>query len=76
LFTKVMKYAFFGELCQRWQGVKEVPRFMQVSMIVLALISLVSGLLLMPRVSEVFLRQATRVFIEGTNYAAVILGDI
>jgi len=76
LFTKVMKYAFFGEPCEPWQGAKEVPRFMQVSMMALALICSVSGLLLMPRVREVFLHQATAVFIGGTNYAAVILGEL
>lgn len=75
LFTKVMKYAFFGELSESWQEVKEVPRLMQVSMIALALICSVSGLLLMPRISEVFLQQAAAVYIEGTRYAAVIVGD-
>ena len=76
LFVTVFKDVFLGEPQHAWQGVKEVPGRMQVSMIVLALLSMVSGLLLLPDVKDAFLRPATAIFLEGTHYAQVILGDI
>jgi multicomponent Na+:H+ antiporter subunit D len=76
LFVTVFKAVFLSEPKHVWQEVKEVPGRMQVSMIVLALISMVSGLLLLPDVKEAFLRPATAIFLEGTHYAQVILGDI
>ena len=75
-FTKVMKYAFFGEPRPCWQGVREVPGFMQGSMMALALICVLSGVLLMPGLREAFLDAATAIFIDGTRYAEVILKDI
>jgi hypothetical protein len=49
---------------------------MQASMLGLALLSMVSGLLLLPDVKEAFLRPAAAIFSEGTHYAQVILGNI
>lgn len=72
MLMKVMQQAFFGELRQRWQSVKEVPGLMQTSMIALALLCTVSGLLLIPSIQEVFLKPATAVFTNGTSYAEVI----
>ena len=76
LFVTVFKDAFLGEPQQVWQGVKEVPGFMQVSMMVLALLSMVSGMLLLPDVKKAFLDPAAAIFSEGTHYAQVILGNI
>jgi len=76
LFVKVFKDVFLGEPQHVWREVKEVPWRMQVSMIVLALLSMVSGLLLLPDVKDAFLRPATAIFLQGTHYAQVILGDI
>jgi multicomponent Na+:H+ antiporter subunit D len=76
LFVRVLKDVFLGEPQHVWREVKEVPWRMQVSMIVLALLSMVSGLLLLPDVKDAFLRPATAIFLEGTHYAQVILGDI
>jgi multicomponent Na+:H+ antiporter subunit D len=76
MLMKVMKHAFFGELSQRWQGVVEVPWLMQTSMMALALLCLLSGLLLIPAFREGFLQQATAIFTDGINYAGALRGDV
>lgn len=76
LFATVLKDAFLGEPRQAWQGIKEVPWLMRASMIALALICVLSGLLLLPDVKEAFLRPATASFMEGANYAQVLVGSI
>ena len=45
-------------------------------MMVLALLSMVSGMLLLPDVKKAFLDPAAAIFSEGTHYAQVILGNI
>jgi len=75
-FTKVMKYAYYGSLREKWNRVKEVPVFMKLAMIVLALICLAGGALLLPGINEAFLQPATEVLLEGSNYAAVALKGI
>jgi hypothetical protein len=49
---------------------------MQASMLALALICVLSGLLLLPSLKEAFLQPATAIFVEGSNYAQVILGKL
>ena len=75
-FTKVMKYAFFGELRTRWSGIKEVPFFMKIAMVILALICVVGGVLLIFNINEVFLKPASDVLLEGTKYADIIFKGI
>ncbi|MDP2945428.1 MAG: monovalent cation/H+ antiporter subunit D family protein [Atribacterota bacterium] len=75
-FTKVMKYAFFGELRKRWSEVKEVPFFMKIAMVILALICVVGGVLLIPNINEVFLKPASDVLLEGTKYADIVFKGI
>jgi multicomponent Na+:H+ antiporter subunit D len=75
-FMKVMKYAFFGTLKEKWVKVKEVPSFMKLSMVVLALICLAGGILLLPGINEAFLQRAQEVISEGTKYAAAVLKGI
>lgn len=75
-FTKVMKYAFFGELRKRWSEVKEVPFFMKIAMVILALICVVGGALLIPNINEVFLKPASDVLLEGTKYADIVFKGI
>ena len=75
-FTKVMKYAFFGELRNRWSEVKEVPFFMKIAMVILALICVVGGVLLIFNINEVFLKPASDVLLEGTKYADIIFKGI
>ena len=73
-FTKVMKYAFFGNLAEKWKQIKEVPFLMKLSMSLLALICLAGGLLLIPRLTEMFLYPATKVLDEGLKSMTMLLG--
>jgi len=75
-FTKVMKYAFFGELRTRWSGIKEVPFFMKIAMVALAIICVIGGVLLIPNVNQIFLKPASDVLLEGTKYADIIFKGI
>ena len=75
-FMKVMKYAFFGKLRDKWNKVEEVPVFMKFAMIILALICVVGGVLLIPNINEVFLKPASDVLLEGTKYADIIFKGI
>ena len=75
-FTKVMKYAFFGSLKEKWNKIKEVPIFMRISMATLACICLVGGVLLISSMKEVFLNSASSVISEGTSYASLVLKNI
>jgi len=72
-FTKVMKYAFFGTLKKRWENIKEVPVFMQISLVILTLICIAGGILALPALKTVFLDKAAGVILEGVNYAKVVL---
>ncbi len=49
---------------------------MKLSMIILAAICLVGGLLLLPEVNEVFLGKASNAISEGVNYGIMVLKDI
>jgi multicomponent Na+:H+ antiporter subunit D len=75
-FLKVIKGVFSGDLPRRWQGIEEVPGFMQISMLVLAVMCLVGGILLLPDFRVLFLDQATAIFMDGINYSELILGKI
>jgi len=56
-FTKVQKFAFFGEN-KNWKDVKEAPFFMCFAMVFLALLCLLTSLLLLPHFKEAFLLPA------------------
>ncbi len=75
-FMKVMKYAFFGKLRDKWNKVEEVPVFMKLAMVILALICVVGGVLLIYNINEVFLKPASDVLLEGTKYANIIFKGI
>ncbi len=75
-FMKVMKYAFFGKLKEKWNKVEEVPIYMKLAMIILALICVVGGVLLIHNISEFFLKPATDVLLEGTKYADIVFKGI
>ncbi|MCK4255755.1 NADH/ubiquinone/plastoquinone (complex I), partial [candidate division WOR-3 bacterium] len=72
-FMKVQRYAFFGPLNEKWKGIKEVPGFMRVSMVLLAILCIGMGLLLLPQVREVLLNPAVEVLENGIEYAKTIL---
>lgn len=75
-FLKIQKYAFFGQLRDRWKNLKEVPVFMCVSMIGLALICLFLGLALLPGLREMFLLPAANAVLGGTKYAANVFASV
>lgn len=72
-FMKVQKYAFFGKLNEKYQGLKEVPLSMKFSMVGLAVICLAGGLLLLPAL-RFFINDAVNVLLEGSRYTAAVLG--
>ncbi|UCB56409.1 MAG: monovalent cation/H+ antiporter subunit D family protein [Candidatus Omnitrophota bacterium] len=67
MYMKVMKYAFFGNLKETLIGIKEVPRFMKLSMAVLAVICIVGGILFISAINEVFLQKASNVLLGGVR---------
>ena len=75
-FTKVMKYAFMGNLREKWNQIKEVPFFMKLSMGVLAFICIVGGVLGLHSVREVFLQLATKTILEGVKYAEIVFQSL
>jgi multicomponent Na+:H+ antiporter subunit D len=75
-FMKVMKYAYYGKLKEKLVKIKEVPVFMKLGMIFLALICVGGGLLLVPEVSKFFLKSATDILTEGTSYATVVFKGV
>ncbi|MBU0548385.1 MAG: NADH/ubiquinone/plastoquinone (complex I) [Candidatus Omnitrophica bacterium] len=74
-FMKVQKYAFFGKLNQKWQNIKEVPWTMWLSMIVLAIICVVGGLLIIP-LFRPFLQSAVNVLLLGTGYKEAVFAAL
>ena len=74
-FMKVQKYAFFGKLNEKWKNIKEVPLTMRFSMVVLAVICLISGLLLTPLFRS-FLESGVNVLLLGNGYKDVVFGAL
>ena len=72
-FLKVIRYAFSGKLKKPLEAVKEVPIFMKLSMIILAVICLVGGLLFFPGIREPFLLKASGTLLAGKMYAINII---
>ncbi|RKY33322.1 MAG: NADH/ubiquinone/plastoquinone (complex I), partial [Candidatus Omnitrophota bacterium] len=64
-FMKVQKYAFFGK--SSLKDIKEVPGIMRLSMIILAVICLMGGLLILPQLKG-FLQSAVDVLVSGNAY--------
>ena len=75
-FMKVMKYAFFGKLREKWNKVEEDPVFMKLAMVVLAILCVIGGVLLIYNINEVFLKPASDVLLEGTKYADIVFKGI
>jgi multicomponent Na+:H+ antiporter subunit D len=72
-FMKVQKYIFSGEVEDRLKGIKEVPWIMRFSMIFLAVICIIAGLMLLPSL-RFFLDDAVNVVTKGTSYGQAVLG--
>ncbi|MFH1458416.1 MAG: monovalent cation/H+ antiporter subunit D family protein [Candidatus Omnitrophota bacterium] len=73
-FMKVQKYAFSGELKEKNKNIKEVPGMMKFSLVCLALICVLAGLLLLPSL-RFFINDAVNVLLEGQRYAGVVLEE-
>lgn len=71
-FMKVQKFAFLGELPEKYKNIKEVPLAMRFSMLGLAIICVLGGILLLPSFKP-FLDSAVNVLLEGKDYARVVL---
>jgi len=75
-FMKFQRYAFFAEIKERVSHIKEVPFFMKTSMVILAIICLLGGLLLVASISGDLLDIARDAVLIGNDYAAVVFGAI
>ncbi|MDP8247188.1 MAG: monovalent cation/H+ antiporter subunit D family protein [Candidatus Tritonobacter lacicola] len=74
-FMKVQRYAFFGQLKEKWANVREVPFLMKTSMVALAAICVLGGLLLLPGLKSAFLDRATATLLQGREYAGAVMGS-
>ncbi|MBD3271022.1 MAG: NADH/ubiquinone/plastoquinone (complex I) [Elusimicrobia bacterium] len=75
-FMKVMKYAFAGSLKDRWKNLTEVPFFMKISMILLALLCIFGGLVLLDGPRQIFLDNAAQVLAAGSAHAFEVLKSV
>nr|MBU1327540.1 NADH/ubiquinone/plastoquinone (complex I) [Candidatus Omnitrophota bacterium] len=71
-FMKVQKFAFLGEIKDKFKNIKEVPFTMLFPMVCLAVICIFGGLMLIPSF-RFFLDDAVAVILKGTSYASVVL---
>jgi multicomponent Na+:H+ antiporter subunit D len=74
-YLKFLRFTFFRKFSETWQKTKEVPLTMGLSMIVLAVICIVSGLLITP-LFKPFLQSAVNVLLIGNSYKDLVFGAI
>lgn len=74
-YLKLQTNAFFGSSKTK-ESVKEVPFLMCFSMVILAILSLVGGIVLIPGLSEAFLKIARDVLLSGKMYAYLVFGAL
>ncbi|OGX19865.1 MAG: NADH/ubiquinone/plastoquinone (complex I) [Omnitrophica WOR_2 bacterium RBG_13_44_8b] len=74
-FMKVQKYAFGGELKERFRNIKEVPVMMRLSMLILAAICVLGGFMLLPHLKP-FLQSAVDVLLSGNGYKDAVFGAL
>jgi multicomponent Na+:H+ antiporter subunit D len=74
-YLKFLGLTFFGKIDERWSGIKEVPLAMKLSMVILAIISVIAGLLLIPQFRP-FLQSAVEALLIGNRYAEAVFGAI
>ena len=65
-----------GQKVAKWNDIKEPPIFMKLSVIVLTVICVFGGLLLIPSLSENFLKPAADALLTGKDYANAIFGSL
>jgi multicomponent Na+:H+ antiporter subunit D len=71
-FLKVQKFAFWGELKDKFKNIKEVPGLMKFSMITLALICIFGWMMVVPPMNF-FILDAAKVLLQGTMYSRLVL---
>ncbi|MBU4346598.1 MAG: NADH/ubiquinone/plastoquinone (complex I) [Candidatus Omnitrophica bacterium] len=74
-YLKFLGFTFFGKLDDAWLKIKEVPWAMRFSMIILAIICVITGLLLIP-ILRPFLQSAVEVLLSGREYSSIVFGAI
>ncbi|MCM8799645.1 MAG: NADH/ubiquinone/plastoquinone (complex I), partial [Candidatus Omnitrophica bacterium] len=74
-YLKFQSFVFFGKLNEDLLKIKEVPWLMRLSMIVLSVICVISGLLIAP-LFKPFLQSAVEVLLVGKGYVEVVFGAI
>ena len=72
-FLKVQQYVFLRKKEQAKDFLKEAPLLMKFSMVFLAVLCVLAGVLFMPLINAV-IRPAADVLLQGTDYAFRILG--
>jgi len=74
-YLKFLNFTFFGKLDEVRLKIKEVPWAMRLSMIVLAIICVASGLLIVP-LFKPFLESAVNVLLLGSSYKNAVFGAL
>ena len=75
MYLKVQRYAFLGELPENLQEIKENRGSMLVSMVFLACLCVLMGLLLLvPALRANILEPAVKVLVDGVSYSANVIG--
>ncbi len=72
-YLKFLKFTFFGKINEARQNIREVPGLMKLSMIILGIICLISGLLIAP-LFKPFLQSAVNVLLLGNGYKDAVFG--
>ncbi len=72
-FLKVHNYAFLRAPKEEVSGIKEVPFFMKLPMVILAVLCLAAGVFFIPVVAGL-IKPAADALLNGTGYARLILG--
>jgi hypothetical protein len=70
----MQRRVFLGNLPESLNGIREVPMGMKVSLLALALLSILFSFLIIPGFREFFLDLAKDAVLIGRNYSQTILG--
>lgn len=74
-YLKFLGFTFFGRPQEALSEIKEVPGFMRLSMIALAFICVISGLLMAP-LFKGFLQSGVDVLLSAKDYAGAVFGAL
>lgn len=74
-YLKFLRRTFLGKFNEGWEKIKEAPWLMRLSMLVLAVICVISGLLLSP-LFKPYLDSAVNVLLLGNGYKEMVFGAL